>query len=374
MPKTPEKPTSGEYNTQNLEIDKYVNRLSRRRQRRLGSMAIISLLAAPIAAYTSDVVHNYHELSDASMDITIRSEPLSEENSNSALVILNGFGTQHANAIAKYQGEALQNITDGSLYSVNYRNALLDHETIAKDIIEMAEENSLDRVSVVGYSAGGNTGADVALNLIKESDLDVPTIIFNLTPDGVNGLQPDKKKDLEFIDVIANIPGAKYSKHARFIVEMVVRLENNPGSDFWKTLDQTYDAVYNDKLPGFKLMMDQAMAIVESDIRSRLIEIGKIVEKEDKLKPVIIYLAAEPNSDYMVNNQLSSNNICGYAQEAGLECIIIEIQNILHNRPDISSEEYLKAILESSDKVNNALELAQAERDIVQQETEDGID
>lgn len=363
MPKRSEKP--GELsNTQfnDAKIEKYINRLGRRGHRYLGASALLAFVVNPIAAYSSDVIHNYNQVSEASISISMRSDPLSEDNNNSALAIMNGFGTQNADAIIKYQGEALQNITDGSLYSVNYRNAALDHQIIADQLIDIADKNGLDEISIVGYSAGGNTGASVALNIIKQSDLDVPTIVFNLTPDGTEGLQPDKQGDLQFIDVVSSIPGAAYSKHARFLVEMVVRLENNPGSDFWKTLNQTHDAVYNDKLPGFKLMIDQAMDIVESDIRSKLVEIGEIVEKENKLKPVIVYLSAEPGADYMVDNQSSSQNICNYAQEAGLECIIIEIPNILHNRPDISSDEYLKSIIGSSNEINSALSAAQIDR------------
>lgn len=345
------------------KIEKYINRLGRRGYRYLGGLAVLGVVVNPVAAYSSDVIHNYQYVSEASVDISARSDPLSEEYSDSALIILNGVGTQNANSIAKYQGEALQNITDGSLYSVNYRNAPLDHQVITDKIINLADNNDINRISIVGYSAGGNTGVDVALNIIKDSEIDVPTIVFNLTPDGVEGLQPDKQEDLKFVDTIASIPGARYSKHLRFLAEVVSRMDQNPNADFWKTLRTTSDVVYNDQLPGFNLMMDQVMDIVESDIRSRMIEIGKITRQQNKLKPVIIYLAAEPGSDRVVNNQLSYENICGYAQEAGLECIVIEIPGITHDRPDVGAEEYLKSIIASSDEISEALDQAQAERD-----------
>lgn len=364
MPQRPEKSLEELHeSTIDAKTEKYIRRLSRRGHRYLGASALLAFVITPVTAYSSDVIYNYHQIAEASISISERAGPLSELNNDAALAILNGFGTQNANDIIKYQGEALQNITDGSLYSVNYQNAPLDHQAIANQLIEMAEDNGLDRISIVGYSAGGNTGANVALRIIEQSEVDVPAIIFNLTPDGTDGLHPDKQNDLQFIDTISSIPGIKYSKHARFIMEMAVRLEHNPGSNFWKTFNQTSDAVYNDKLPGFKLMIDQAMDVVESDIRSNLLKIAEITEKENKLKPVVVYLSAEPGADYMVDNQVSSKNICSYAQEAGLECIIIEVPNIKHNRPDISSDEYLKAIITASDKVNNALNSAQMERD-----------
>lgn len=345
--------------TERDAITKEIEKLGRRARKNLAAIALLAALQ-PVVAYASDANQGYKEANNAVVEVNFQGDPIDELSKDSALIFLNGLGTNNADVLAEHQGVAFQQLIDGRLWSVNYANAPLDHTNISDQIVERATTRGVDEVSIVGYSAGGNIGTDVAERLILESSLQVPAIIYNMTPAGIEGVQPDQRRQLESAELVSRIPGASYSSYGRFAVEMYSRAGwyddgdfPEQWHDFWETWRKTWEAIQSDALPRTGLVADQAMAIVQSDIRQSFLNIA--AAPPEKLRPVIIYLKAEPENDKVVDNELSSEEICQYADEAGLQCFVYTVSGAIHNLPQEGTEDYLRVLAEASPEIQEAL-------------------
>lgn len=350
------------------KIARYEQRLQRKVERRgtknLAALALLGTIAAGEHAYWNDVHKNQEVQAQASISIEVKGEPLDSENADSAIVFMNGFGQNDADNITHYLGPAIQQIVDGELWSVGYGNAPLDPQNITDRIIELAEVRDIDRVSFLGYSAGGIIAMEVIEKLYEQSNLRVEAIIPTSTPDGDEGLRPEQREAKDILMGAAEIvPGAKYSTLLRYAGEMAFRLDmyNDGGpldrwNDFWKTSDRVTEAMRQQRLPGTWLMVDQTLAISNARLESRIQHIATLAEERKTVKPVIVYLGtAAPGYDAMVDDTSSAENICAYAAASGLQCLIYDVPGAVHNRPDLAGEAYMKTIAAAESDINVAL-------------------
>jgi len=346
-------------------------KIERRGRRNLGALALLTTTALGLSLYWADVHENQQIEETASTDVDFLYEPLDEANSDSAVVFMDGFGTYDADILTKYLGPVVQQAVDGELWSVSYGNAPLNAENITRDIIELAEERDIDRVSLVGYSAGGIISMQVAEDLLEQTDLKVEAIIPISTPDGTNGLRPARQEEMKAIDWLGYIPGSAYSTGVRQVGEMYFRrdqfTEGDPvqnWNNFWKVWNIVGDAIEDERIPGTWLLVDQVLAISNANLEARLDAIGDVESTQQK--PVIMYLGtAKPGYDYMVDDNTSSENICSYADKAGLQCYIYDVPGAIHTRPDLKNEEYMQTVADATDEIQDAIDIEERRLEVL---------
>lgn len=290
----------------------------------------------------------------ATIDIDVVGDPLHIVNNDSALVFLDGFGTYDADVTAEHLGPVAQQIVDGELWSVSYGNAPLNPRSISNQVIKLAEERDVDRVSIVGYSAGGIIGIEVAEDIIESSELQVEMIMPISTPDGTDGLRQARQGEMSVLDVVSHVPGAKYSSFVRFMGEMYFRRDQYEDKGFLNVAGDVLGDLGKKQLPGMWLMADQALAIENADLKNRLSHIAE--SSEIGQRPPIVYFGTEkPGYDYMVNNKKSSENICTYATEVDLQCFIYNVPGAVHTRPWLANDEYMKVARDAAPEVQFAI-------------------
>lgn len=345
----------------------YVDRKVRRRQRRLlGAQAALLTLTTAISAYWMDVEDNQERQASSEAVVSVHEAPLNPKNDSSAIVFFNGFGTYDADSIAGTFGPGLKQTIDGESWSISYGNAPLNSARLAEKIELMAEERNIDTIDIVGYSAGGVIGIDTAAELSDNPDLTIRSITTVSTPDGIDGLRPHQRKELEFADTLGSIPGAKYSTAVRLAGEVYFMRDRfdsgNPIErihDFGKTALFATENLQRPKFPGTWLLVDQALAIAEADIASNL-ELIKENYKTTKPNPTLMYIGtAEPGRDYMVNNEQSSQNICAYARTNAMPCSVHDVPGAIHTMPEKTPEEYTQTFIAAADDLAAGIESAQ---------------
>jgi len=321
--------------------------------------ALLAITAIGLSAYSADVYSNMKVQKEASIDVEVISEALDPDTNNSAIVFLDGFGTYDADYLTRQMSDVAHEIVEGETWSVSYGNAPLNPRNIINDIIPLAEQRGITHVNLVGYSAGGIIGTQVAEGLIESSDLQVDTIGLISTPNGYDGLRKYQQKEMGMASWVSDIPGAVYSTPVRFIGEMYFRRDRYTEanllqnvSNFFEVTGQVSEDLNKEKLPGTWLLVDQTLAISNAHFEENLETISKA-----KVKPVIYYLGtAKPGYDYMVDNKKSSNEICSLARKVMIECLIDNVPGAVHSLPAKAHKEYLETAQRIAPSVHDALE------------------
>lgn len=334
-------------------------------RRNLRAIAALGGLSLLVSAYWQDVHHNQSIEADASMDIEVISEALDPEANDSAFVFLHGFNEPDADWLATQQGPAVRQVIDGELWSVDYGNVALSPRAIAEEIIEKAEERGIEQLSFYGYSAGGSISLPTIEHILEDEDSDllVESIWLDSMPDGDKGIRPSQRHWRDVLMNFANfMPSSQYSTYLRHLGELGFRAGAYIHSDdpieflqrFFATSQRVSDAMDSDRLTSGTLLVDQVLAISNTKAEGRLSHIAELTE--DSLEPVVIYLGtADPGHDDVVNDNLSGENVCNYADEAGLSCLLYEVPGAVHNDLSAAQEAYKDTIAEASESINQAL-------------------
>lgn len=373
-------PPSPSYESQpsNEELDalKYAEKYQKKRTRRLlGAQALILAATTAVSAYWGDVENNREVQASASASIDIHESPLNPENDSSAIVFFNGFGTYDAGEIADTFSPGLKKHLDGESWSISYGNAPLNTKKIARQIVELADERNITTLDIVGYSAGGVIGIDTAAELAADEGITIRSITTVSTPDGIQGLRPYQRKELESAELLAAIPGAQYSTAVRFGGEVyfmrnrfdkgdpITRVQN-----FGKAALQAKENLSRPNLPGTWLLVDQTLAIADADIKANLKKINELYGQSKPL-PSLLYLGTgEPGRDYMVDDDTSSMNICRYARLSKMICSTYDVPGAIHTMPAKTADAYTTAFAEAGDTLTHNIE--RSERRYVQVQLE----
>lgn len=359
-------PSSHESHPIDKSVDElaYAEKFRRRHTRRLlGAQALILATTTAIAVYWGDVQENKEVQSSATASIDVHQAPLNPDNNTSALIFFNGFGTYDADEIADTLSPGLKQHLDGESWSVSYGNAPLNTQKIARHIIDLAEERNISTIDIVGYSAGGVIGIDTAAELASEEGVTIRSITTVSTPDGIQGLRPHQRKELESAEILAAIPGAQYSTAVRFGGEVYfMRNRFDEGglvtriNDFGKTALQAMDNLSRPNIPGTWLLVDQALAIADSDIEANL---KKITEQYSDGRPLpsLLYLGTgDPGRDYMVDDDLSSSKICRYARLSKMICHAYDVPGAIHTMPAKTADAYTQTLEEAGSTLAQSIE------------------
>lgn len=314
----------------------------------LGILAMTAV-AIPTNLYWQDVNRNIEIQENASMSIDIVAPAADPENNRRAIVSINGFGSYDATEVAEHLGLAVREVEDAQLLSVVYGNAPLEPEAISQRIVDKVDDEGIEEVIMLGYSAGGDLTMQSIPRLVSEH---VPVTFATLVsvPNGIDGLQQTQVEEIAVASIIKEIPGATHSTAVRFLGEMYFRRDRyeyeNPIQflgDIFTTADAVIRDLDNDKLPGTWLLIDQVNIIADSDIQQDFEDLTAL--GDHIRKPVFLYLGTtEPGRDYVVQDDKSGNEICQYAYEAGFSCFKADVPGAIHTRPDLMTEEYIETV------------------------------
>lgn len=342
-----------------------------RRRKAYGAAVLGLLLGAHVSAYATDVETNKQIQSDASVGVSLVGQPLNPEHSHSAIVMIDGFGSYDSTNLAHYMTPVIQQVPelDGNVYSVNYNNASIDTETMAKDVAETLHADDIDDVTMVGYSAGGNIMLGIEDQLIK-SDFNIKANIFESVPNGAERLQPTRQNEVDIVKVLKHIPGAQYSTPLRFIGEMAFRAggytvplngatfgENisiaaHNVENFFDTAADVKKSLADKTLPGTWLMFDQVLAVENGNFKDHIDTLGKL--PNTKVHPTLIY-AGNP-TDGVVDNIGSASDLATIAATANLTDITFDIPGAEHGRPDLATDAYKAAFKEHATAIAQSIE------------------
>lgn len=326
-----------------------------------GSMIVSGATAASV----ENINDNYAEAMENSATVDVRLAPKSTSGQDTAYVVMAGFSNYNSNILADTVGPALQGVSDGEVWSVSYNNAHLDYEGIAKTVAENAQARQLDDVKLFGHSAGGIIAVRVTEELQKLG-VHVSVVVLNSTPDGIEGLRPDKQHDIEaYASILAEIPGLPYFDPARYIGEMAIRSEN------LKTQEGFIDAhrgvtelIQNEYTPGTWLLIDQLTAIGQANLEVRLASIAENAQPGEK--PLIIELGTgdpipdipapkDGGYDTFVNDDYSRNQFAKYTDNVGLSYLSYDIPGAVHMHPEQSKEAYAYVLAKASSEIRAAM-------------------
>ncbi|MBK0417702.1 alpha/beta hydrolase [Leucobacter sp. CSA1] len=330
------------------DLPALLERKARRRRRRLITVqTLLLVLITLVWAYQTDVRANLEKREAAEISVNVHGEPADPAHDSSAVVFFDGFGTYDADHLSDTLAAGYKEILDGETWSVSYGNAPLASERIGELILDLAHERGVTDLALVGYSMGGIIDLEVAAYLAGSPEVTVRNITLVSTPDGLDGLRPHQKKELEFAQTFARVPGAQYSTFLRFIGEVYFMRDRysdgdlgTRASNFVEVLGIAKDYVGRPRLPGTWLLVDQAFAIANADLDGALRTIAEESRMVEPL-PTVLYLGtAPPGRDYMVNDEVSSKRICRYAALYGISCEIRDVPGAVHTMPERTADAY----------------------------------
>lgn len=352
IPPTPSTDThDAESETESIRIAEKISKRRLALNRMIAGLALATTLLAPVNAYFSDTRANKDKAALSVPEL----DPINREGEiehSSSIFYLAGFDTIDGSEFGKKVGLALHQITDGEDVSVNYGDAPLDPEEIAKKIITYTEQNSLRSISLAGNSLGGIVTLNVAKYIIEHSYIQVEAIYLNATPDGSAGLLPQTKNNLTtMMSWLEKVPESKYSTYARYVATMAQSTERiansknsfGPIGSFIDVSNETIELIQEKRRPGMWLIVDQALAITNADLEDIIADIGEL--RGEKRMPYIISMRTEnQNDDTVVDVEKSSSNTCLYADEAKIQCRIVLVPGQHHTSYDFNTESYFAAL------------------------------
>jgi len=366
---TPSESTSGEEKiSQKLErqikkIERKAERKVRRRAALPAALGIAALAWSSVSfALQSDIEANRQKAAESQPEIETIGNSAELDLGDSSIFYLAGFDTKDGSVFGDRLSIAIHQIVPGENESINYGDAPLEPEEIAKKIIEYAQEKGLGSISLAGNSLGGIVSMKVAEYIILNSYLEIDAVILNATPDGSAGLRPETQSDLAtMMDVLEKIKDSKYSSYARYAMTMVQESGNyidqkagfNLG-DFINTSNNVIEQVQEHRRPGMWLVVDQALAVTNADMKEMITNIGK--QRGEKRMPVIVSMRTQnPADDTVVNVEKSSNNICEYAEKADIDCTIIEVPGAIHTSYQFDTDAFKAAVAPEAEHIKDSI-------------------
>lgn len=342
----------------------YLERSTKRRRRfSFTAKVLLTLFLLGLAGYQADVYENRAQRFNAEISVNVHDAPRHANNTRSAIVFFDGFGSYDSDHLASTLEPAVRKMVDGEVWSVSYGNAPLASERISELIAQKAEERDRYEIDLVGYSMGGIISLEAAAFLSAHPEITIRSITLISTPDGIPGLRPYQRQELEFSETLVKIPGAQYSTPLRFLGEVYfMRDRYTTGtlgdrlSGLWDALSQANLNVSGPKFPGTWLLVDQAFAVAGADLQAEMATISENT-LTGKARPTLLYLGTQaPAHDYMVNDKKSSLNICRYAMLQSLHCTRAEVLGAVHTMPAWSRDEYSETFERVSESVQEDID------------------
>lgn len=342
-------------------------RIIKRRMRLPIKLAAAALTLQSLwAGYNIDTHINRLEAAESEPDIKVLSQEYVNPAEPSTTFYLAGFDTRNGDTFGEQVGVAIHQILPGVDASIDYGNAPLDAEEIAKRIISYAEEAGLSNISIAGNSLGGKVAAKVVEYIVLNSYLEVAAVITNATPADSDDLRPKTQNDLAtMMGVFENLKGvdAKHSTFARYALTLAQEHENfvntnsgifDPGA-FWEVSGKTWERINENRVPGMWLTIDQALAITDIDLEEIMMNIGK--QRGEKRMPVFVVMrTANPDDDTVVLVEQASKKICDSAAKAGIVCTIVQVQDAIHTSYRFNTQIFTDALAPVAEPIRSDMD------------------
>ena len=332
-------------------------------RRAMATAAGLAFIAANVGLYAADVHANQEIQASASIKIETMSEALDPINNDKAILLLNGLGTSDANELANSSGIALQSILDSQIWPVGMNNAHLDYDAIAESTVDKVNTEKVKTLYMIGYSTGGNIVMQVQERIRALSDVEIPLIVLDVMPDGIQTLQPARREEISLVEQFAWIPGATYSTPLRLIGETAFRADRYSSGDpierfsnFIKTTNEVKRAISSAELPGTWLMFDQMLALQTSDIKGRFNNLNEL--PDDIMLPTIVHLSGK--NDYMVDNKQVGENLVDYTDPSHIPLFDFNMPGAIHTRPDLSTKTYFEVFATNADAIVESIDAQRA--------------
>lgn len=348
-----------------------LRRISRRRHRRVGTAQfVIALIVILVVGYESDVAKNRLAQANASVSVAVQEaadHPEYADDDRSAAVFFDGFGTYNSDHLARTLGPGVQGLYGGETWSVSYGNAPLASDTIAEQVLDLAEQRDKRELDLVGYSMGGIINLEVAAILSSSPEVTVRSITLISSPDGIEGLRPLQRQEMDAAELVSQIPGAQYSTALRFVGEMYFMRDRYTTGGPLQRIDRFFGALTQARVnlsgptfPGTWLLVDQAFAIGSADLAGELRTISENTTPKGP-RPSVLYLGTgAPGRDYMVDDAVSSANICSYAAQNAMQCTIRKVPGAVHTAPERTRDAYDQTLADVRERVRGSIEQAAA--------------
>ncbi len=335
------------------------------RNRSLAIHALVLLLTTVFAGYQADAYANRTLRAQSQISVDVHADPLDAEHAHTAVVFFDGFGSYDSDHLADTLAPGLKHVLDGESWSVSYGNAPLASQEIGEAVVGLARERNKRELDLVGYSMGGIIALEAAAEITSHPDLTVRSITLVSTPDGLDGLRPHQRAELDFAESFAQLPSAQYSTALRFIGEVYFMRDRYtsgpPGEraiEFVKAMGQARQNISGPKTPGTWLLIDQAFATASADLSRELQRVAENVGTGRPM-PSILYLGTgAPGRDYMVDDDTSSKRLCGYAARHGIYCFARQVPGAIHTRPEYTVDAYEKTLADAAEIVHANIDRA----------------
>ena len=332
---------------------KFVKKEEKRAKGRARAVLTLTSLAlastAGVIGYWADVSHNreVQAAADAQISLKVIAGPQNKENSDKAIILMDGYGTVDSDLLAKSIGPGSRQLGDGYLLSFDYNNGVISRDAVLKEVLRETAEIGVTHVTYVGHSTGGIMGLEAAADTVKYSYLNVDADVQLSAPSGPKGLNPQQAASLGFSQSVAKIPGATDSSAYLFGNEMLMRSGNytkgqfkdfwsgesfwedlgNVGHDvgivannigaFFSTSGEVLSQLNNPDNISYRLLAQQGFKVQQFDAEAELKTINE--QRATKQMFPIIYL--KTNDTSVVNDEESALDEAKAAQKERIKFI-----------------------------------------------------
>lgn len=307
--------------------------------------AVASLAIFTSLGYAADVGKNIDEERHAEPSISVLLEPQDPSHADHAILVENGFNSKDADDLSLSIGPAVQQITDGEVWSIQSNNAIANSEIVFDRVIEMAKQRGIKSFSIATYSMGDMRGLEVAEKIATRSDIPLEFITIISGPSGYDGLRDTQKNEMWQAKTISQlIPGSSYSTFFRYLVELYffrdrfTQDEPNPFEyiiknaerfgEIIKTMDNRYatgDYTSNSHL------LRQISAIDTTDLEGIIKRIGDAAAESETQAPLVYYVGTTGN-DQVVNDRVSAEQFKAWTENAKIAFMSGEAKDVIHSQ------------------------------------------
>ena len=293
---------------------------------------VVTLLG--MAVYAGGVAQGLAEAHNAHSSLSHVYDAESAEDADTMVVDFSGLSGNDAYQDARSE-VAYQKL--GSVEALKYGNTL-DPPILSKEIIEYAKSHGKHKIILSGRSMGGLVAINTALEILKNSDLEIPYIILDCPPSSIDSVRPEK---LTFVDAftwsIAHIPGIKHSTHANFIAQYLAEIGSVPkfiDNGLLKNAElgvKVSHEIESEKKASITLINSEYNAIIGANMPASLKEMG---EQPLLRRPVIVVMQPEnPADDDTILSEVAAGEYLEFAKDAKVAIVIVRVPGISHANP-----------------------------------------
>lgn len=302
------------------------------------STKIGAVVLTLVSILHTDIAYNKWQLEDTEPQIHRIADSISDEHRDETTIYIDGFAGHDGSWITEKMTPAIQAAHDTNVAALEYDPDGISPPEIAEQIAKIAEQDTLNSVSLHGYSIGGMISLEVAAILQDKHGVCVDRIFLDQSPGGASTIKSTVRDPATtlFVDIMGAAKSLgfdmEYSGIAREIFERV-----SPND--MDHLEQSTT----------KLMRDQFMYGINVNVEEFMEKLGNQPACDT---PIIIYVSSTtPERDYMVDLIDAESRYRELSYRYGLTFMTIDVENVIHSRPDLTLDAYEQAFTKAHDRI-----------------------